>query len=133
MSYNQALAEVMLRYGSVAESTQYFGGFKKYGGSIYQHMGRNLKQYYSTTAATPKCGGWLKLTHVHEDYEYTFDGTFSEHDARRHFVKGKVTCRCKKINQLNIYYEGTFDSLLRQVLDVDVRSFTGFNFQEDKK
>ena len=126
MSYEKALAETLLKHGILASAPEYYGGFEKYGKSYYVHMGAK-----DIEIGTPKCGGWLKLTHVSEEWDYQFNGTFNS-DRTVHLVSGRVTCRCKKIKEKKVYYKGTFADLLRLTLGADINTFTGYNFQYDK-
>lgn len=132
MSYDQALAEVMFEYGKLAEEPEFYGGYRQYNDhGLYTHMAPKDRKSWQMQLGTPKCGGWLKLTDVREDHAYGFTDTF--HDSeQKHFVKGKVTCRCKRIKEKNVYYDGTFSDLLRATLSFDLESFSGYSYEKDK-
>lgn len=119
MSYQKELARVLLDRGFLAEEPEVYGGFLPVKATMYKHVGQKLPASWSghplpLQGALPKCGKWISLIEVDEETASRFVGTF-EDNQESYIVSGKLTCECKTINGVKVYYDGTMSNLMREV------------------
>lgn len=116
MSYEKSLARALLDFGFLAIEKDFYGGWRSYDKSIYRHYGSDAQMLHPSkiNGRLPQCGKWVSLTGVEETYAHVFAGTFT--DAEQiYLVKAYLTCKCNKIKNATLFYDGTLSDLIRAV------------------